>query len=77
MSWLRTTVRIIAREAFGLFVDDGPYAVAILLWLALAGLGGRWLGVDPAWLGVALFAGLAVILVVSAAQRAWRGNSGK
>ena len=73
MKWLST----IFREFCGLFVDDGPFAVAILVWLILVGLTGRLLGVAPVWLGVALFAGLAVILVVSAAQRARRGRTSK
>jgi hypothetical protein len=60
-------------ETWGLFVDDGVFAGAILLWLVLAGLGlprlaPPRLGLTrlglPLWLpGPLLFAGLAVILV--------------
>ncbi len=63
-------VELIAREVFGLFVDDGTFAVAILAWLALAGLGAPRLGIAPAWQGFILFAGLAVLLVASVVRRA-------
>ena len=68
MNWVAT----IARELFGLFVDDGSFAVAILVWLMLIGLGLPRLGVTTGWDGAILFAGLALILAASAAQRAKR-----
>ena len=34
MGWIRT----VWDEVFGLFVDDGSYAVAILAWIVVAGL---------------------------------------
>lgn len=68
MKWIGTIVR----EVFGLFVDDGSFAVAILVWLALVGLGLPRLGVAAGWDGLLMFAGLALILVASAAQRARR-----
>ena len=68
MKWLGA----IAREVFGLFVDDGRFAVAILVWLALAALGLPRLGLAPVWQGPILFAGLALTLVASAAWRARR-----
>jgi hypothetical protein len=61
MRWLQA----IAREVASLFVEDGSFAVAILVWLALA------VGVMPRfapaarWGGPVLVAGLAVILVES------------
>jgi membrane protein implicated in regulation of membrane protease activity len=62
MRWLKS----IAREVFGLFVDDGIFAVAILAWLALAVVvlprAGLWTRVA----GPVLFAGLALILIESA-----------
>jgi len=68
MAWLKT----ILHEAYGLFVDDGSFAVAILLWLLV-----NWqvlprLDLPPAWGGPILFAGLALILLESAARRARR-----
>ncbi|WP_159013298.1 hypothetical protein [Acidisoma sp. S159] len=68
MKWIGTIVR----EVFGLFVDDGNFAIAILVWLALVGLGLPRLGIAAVWDGLILFAGLALIMVVSAAQRARR-----
>ncbi len=60
MMWIRTVVL----EIFGLFVDDGSFALAILAWVALL-----WLllhGLHLATLsGFVLFAGLAVILLLS------------
>ena len=60
MSRLRT----VALEIWGLFVDDGWFAAAVLLWLlffrlALTRVPGA---------GTILFAGLAAILLVSAVR---------
>jgi hypothetical protein len=61
MKWLKN----IFREVFGLFVDDGSFALAILIWLAVV----RW--VTPRFnkpsgiTAVVLFAGLALILAES------------
>jgi hypothetical protein len=63
MSWIAA----IAREIWGLFVDDIGLAIASLIWIVLVWLGAGWLG--PA-AGPALFAGLAVILLSSALRRA-------
>jgi hypothetical protein len=63
MGWLGT----IAREIWGLFVDDIGLAIASLVWIVLVRLGAAWLG--PA-AGPSLFAGLAVILIASALRRA-------
>jgi hypothetical protein len=64
MKWLQN----ILREIFGLFVDDGSFALAILLWLAIV----RWvmphLNISPSMTGVILFAGLALILAESATR---------
>jgi len=64
MNWLKS----IFREIFGLFVDDGSFAVAILLWLAVV----RWatprLNIPTGITGVILFAGLALILAESATR---------
>jgi hypothetical protein len=63
MGWLAT----IAKEIWGLFVDDIGLAIASLIWIVLIWFGAHWLG--PA-AGPALFAGLAVILLTSALRRA-------
>ncbi len=59
MQWLKT----IAREIYGLFVDDASFALAILLWLAVA-----WRVMPKTaagWQGALLTGGLVVILVES------------
>jgi hypothetical protein len=57
-------LKTILHEILGLFVDDGSFALAILLWLALV-----WFLVRPLQLpaagGIVLFLGLAAILVES------------
>lgn len=68
MSFIRT----VAREVFGLFVDDGPYALAILICLALAWLALPRLPTLGHYAGAVLFAGLAAVLVASALRRARR-----
>ena len=68
MRWLKS----IAREILGLFVDDGSFAIGILVWVVLA------VGVLPRvasgarWAGPALFAGLALILIESVLRYARR-----
>ena len=59
-------VRIIWREVLGLFVDDGSFAVAILVWLALVLVALPRIAPGRALSGPVLFAGLAAILAESA-----------
>lgn len=66
MSWLRS----ILQEIYGLFVDDGSFAIAILVWLALLWLLLPHLPVPAVWHGAILFAGLIAILIESALRRA-------
>jgi hypothetical protein len=57
-------IRKIVQEVFGLFVDDGNFALAILAWLGVAGFvlpRVRIAAPD----GILLFAGLVFILVES------------
>ena len=61
MSWLRT----VAHEVWGLFVDDGSFAVAILVWIGVMWLVVRQFGLTGWIAGAALFGGLGLILVVS------------
>jgi hypothetical protein len=68
MSWLKAIVS----EIFGLFVDDGAFALAILAWIGAAWLVLPRLGVSANWGGVVLFAGLAVILAESVNRRSRR-----
>ncbi len=64
MRWIGMTLN----EVAGLFVDDYWLASAIAAWLLLAWVGRPWLGAG--WAGLALFAGLSAILLVSTARRA-------
>jgi hypothetical protein len=68
MKWLRA----ICREILGLFVDDGSFAVAILVWLGVVRVISRHIGPASAWSAVALSAGLVVILIGSAVRFAKR-----
>ena len=66
MSWLKT----IFREILGLFVDDGSFAIAILVWLALLWWLLPHLPMGGLWQAVILFAGLIAILIESVLRRA-------
>ena len=70
MGWLRT----VAREVWGLFVDDGSLAAAIVLWLAVVLVGARRIGWGVRWGGVALFCGLALVLVENVLRYARRSR---
>jgi hypothetical protein len=59
----------IFEEVWGLFVDDGAYAGAIVGWLVVIGLVVKFAPGAAAWAGFALFAGLAAILLESAVRR--------
>ncbi len=59
----------IISEVFGLFVDDGSFAVAILAWIAATWLLVFKILAHPIWGGPLLFGGLVVILLESAVRR--------
>ncbi len=63
MQWIKT----IFREVFGLFVDDGSFALAILAWLLFIWLLLRRLQMPIAG-GILLFLGLAALLIESVAR---------
>lgn len=71
MTWLRT----IAKEMFGLFVDDGIFAILILIWLCAAVFLLPHLGWVPRWRGIVLFFGLALILIGSVSRYTPRSGS--
>ncbi|MGA1980974.1 MAG: hypothetical protein ABSG84_00765 [Acidobacteriaceae bacterium] len=62
MRWVKS----IAREVWGLFVDDGSFAGAIVVWLVFAVAVLPRIARAARWGGPALFAGLALILIESA-----------
>lgn len=68
MRWLRS----ILAELWGLFVDDGRYALTIVTWLLLSWLLLPLLHVGGGWNGIILFAGLLLILLESALRSAGR-----
>jgi hypothetical protein len=61
MSWVKS----VAREVWGLFVEDGSFAAAILVWVVIVGVGLVRVAAAASWTGPALFAGLAVVLIES------------
>ena len=68
MGWLKT----ILAEGWGLFVDDGRYALSIVVWLLLAWLVLPRLRLDGGWNALILFVGLLAILLESVSRRARR-----
>jgi hypothetical protein len=68
VQWIKT----IAGELFGLIVDDGTFAVAIIVWLGAVGLLSRQFLQDAEWTGPVLFAGLGAILLHSTIYRSRR-----
>ena len=61
MSWIRSIVR----EILGLFVADGNFAIAIVVWLGIAVLVLPLIAAHKHCAGPALFGGLALILIES------------
>jgi hypothetical protein len=60
----------IANELLGLFVEDRLFAIALAVWIAAIAAAAAF-GFGPAhFRGVALFAGLVVILLTSVARAA-------
>lgn len=70
MTWVRTAFA----EIWGLFVDDGLLAVLTTAWLVVIGLAARYANLDGSMLAMALFGGLASILVASIARAARRSK---
>ena len=63
-------VRSIVSELISLFVDDGLFAAALLVWVVVIGFLLPELGVASGfWRSVTLFAGLAAILIESVMRR--------
>lgn len=62
------------REFFGLFVDDGSFAIALILWSALAWYALPDLPINAGWDGPILFLGYLLILAENL-HRTARGRS--
>ena len=68
MRWLRAA----GREIYGLFVDDGSFAGGIVVWLAVVVAGMSRVAWGARWGGVALFVGLALLLIENVSREARR-----
>ena len=68
MQWIKTCLH----EIYGLFVDDGSFAVSILVWLFVIAMADRLKFLPSPWIAPLLFAGLAGILIESALRYARR-----
>jgi xanthosine utilization system XapX-like protein len=66
VNWLKS----IWAELMGLFVDDGSFALSIVVWLIACGLVLRRLSLPSVAPPAILFVGLALILARSAVRRA-------
>ena len=66
MTWLRG----IGSELIGLFVDDGVFALVIVVWLLACGLGLSRLGLPALAPAMIMFVGLVLILAWSVLRRA-------
>jgi hypothetical protein len=69
MNWMKAVLR----EVAGLFVDDLWFAGAIVVWVGLVVAVSRSL-TNADWGGLALFVGLALILVGSAVRFARKAS---
>ena len=67
-----TSLRAILQELWGLFVDDGAFALLILIWLFVGWLLPR-ISVPPDIACVVFAVGFAVLLIESTLRRAGRG----
>lgn len=67
MTWMRKIVR----EVFGLFVDDGSFALAVLVWIGIVWAASHY-GLRTVSGGVLLFLGLVLVLVESVTRFARR-----
>jgi hypothetical protein len=70
MAWLKAVIA----EFIGLFVDDGNFAAAIIVWLGIVWLLLPRLLIGSILGGLVLFTGLAVILAESALRGARRSG---
>ncbi len=66
MKWLKT----VAKEVFGLFIDDSSFALAILFLIGVVWLADSRVMFLKEWGGVILFLGLGVILVEGCLRKA-------
>jgi uncharacterized membrane protein YgdD (TMEM256/DUF423 family) len=70
MQWIRS----IAREIWGLFVDDGSFAAGTLVWLGIVMLVLRRVAWIQPFGGVVLFVGLSALLIANVLRYARKGR---
>jgi hypothetical protein len=61
-------------ELTGLFVDDGSFAAAVVVWSGACWLLPPRLGLPSAWSPMILFVGLTLVLTESVVRRAGAGS---
>jgi hypothetical protein len=62
-----STVVAALRKLWGLFVDDGSLALALILWCLASGLGLSYLPLGGNWAAAILFVGCLAILLTNIA----------
>jgi membrane protein implicated in regulation of membrane protease activity len=67
-------LRTLWKETFGLFVDDGSFALTIVIWVALVKTLLSRTSVMGWWPGIVMFLGLALILAESVNRFARRSG---
>lgn len=71
-----TGLRAVLHEIFGLFVDSGSFALAILAWVIVAGFLLPRLGLASVATGPILFIGLGLILLESVIRHTRQSRRG-
>jgi hypothetical protein len=62
-------MKTIVQELLGLFIDDGSFALAIVVWIAVLWFLAARVLHGATWSGAVLFAGLGLILLASTIRR--------
>lgn len=63
-------IKTAIREVYGLFVEDGSYALALVVWIVAAALLLPRLSLAAAWRAPVLFAGMILILLENVVRSA-------
>jgi hypothetical protein len=71
------TLKTIGREALGLFIADARFTLALVAWIAIAGVISGLLSRSPVVGALLLFAGFAAILIENLVHVASSDRSGR
>jgi hypothetical protein len=63
------------QEVYGLFVEDGSYAIAIICWLAVVGFLFPHIPGSASWRGPVFFAGMGAIMIESVVRAAKKATN--